>query len=660
VPGLNERLFDGPDEQSANQLGIAKSHIRLCRVHIDIHLRRIQVEKENDDGVPVSCQHIGIGAAQSGQQQFVLYRPAVDKKELMLGIAAMMSRQTGKSGQVNSFPRRIYFHRVFDEFLPEYLGDPRKFGFIASCGRPALRLPVNARNRETDFRIGQSDPFDDIRDRRGFRAVGFQKLQSGRGRKEQVSDLNQCSAGTRGRCQWLFPSPFDRNRPGMIFFPVTGLYRQPRHGADGWQGFSTKSESPNIEKVIVGYLGCTMSADCQYQVVLAHAFAVIGNAHERLPTGSGHDLDVPRSGINGIFNQFLDDAGGPLDYFAGRNLVDHLFAKLPDLHETPFTRFRTASCSYMVRAEFVPILSQLIRSSTIRVNDMTVSAPLLIDGLRAVAPFYKGVLCDVWGVLHNGVAAFEEAHKALRAYRKETGGKVVLITNAPRPAKQVGEMLAKLGVPEEAYDDIVTSGDVTRAILEEQGNKTLLHLGPNRDQPLYWNLEATFTTNDDEAEAISCTGLVDDERETPDDYRDRLQKLADRKLLMICANPDIVVERGDRLVWCGGALARLYEDLGGEVAILGKPHAPIYHAAMERLETLAGEPISKEDVLAIGDGLPTDIRGAVSQDIDVLFITAGIHASDFGPSDAPEEHLIRKRLIEEGLRARAALPRLWW
>lgn len=129
---------------------------------------------------------------------------------------------------------------------------------------------------------------------------------------------------------------------------------------------------------------------------------------------------------------------------------------------------------------------------------------------------------------------------------------------------------------------------------------------------------------------------------------------------MICANPDIVVERGERLIWCAGALARLYEDLGGEVAILGKPHAPIYDAAMKRLATLAGEDVAKEDVLAIGDGLPTDIRGAVSQDLDVLFITAGIHASDFGPSDAPDEHLIRRRLAEEGLRARAALPRLWW
>ncbi|WP_422375044.1 TIGR01459 family HAD-type hydrolase [Roseibium sp.] len=291
---------------------------------------------------------------------------------------------------------------------------------------------------------------------------------------------------------------------------------------------------------------------------------------------------------------------------------------------------------------------------------MTVSAPLLVDGLHALAPSYKGILCDVWGVLHNGVSAFDGAHKALAQYRKETGGKVVLITNAPRPAKEVGEMLSDMGVSKGAYDDIVTSGDVTRVILAAESDKTLLHIGHNQHQPLYDGLNATFTENDDEAELISCTGLTNDEVETPDDYRDRLQKLVERKLTMICANPDIVVERGDRLIWCAGALARLYEDLGGEVVILGKPHAPIYDAAMERLAKLAGAPVAKEDVLAIGDGLPTDIRGAVSQDIDVLFITAGIHASDFGPSDAPDEHLIRRRLIEEGLRARAAMPRLWW
>ncbi|MBO6755217.1 MAG: TIGR01459 family HAD-type hydrolase [Roseibium sp.] len=290
---------------------------------------------------------------------------------------------------------------------------------------------------------------------------------------------------------------------------------------------------------------------------------------------------------------------------------------------------------------------------------MTVSTPLLVPGLQALAPDYSAVLCDVWGVLHNGVAAFEAAHAALSTYRAETGGKVVLITNAPRPAPEIKAQLARLGVVASAYDDIVTSGDVTRELLSAQVGKSVLHLGPDRDLPLYQGIDLTFGPESD-AEVISCTGLVDDENETPDDYRDRLEAMVHRGVPMICANPDIVVERGDRLVWCAGALARLYEDLGGAVSILGKPHAPIYEAALRRVDTLYGRPIDPEKVLAIGDGLPTDIRGAVSQDLDVLFVTAGIHASDFGPADTPDEHLIRRRLVEEGLRARAAVPRLVW
>ncbi|WP_417666641.1 TIGR01459 family HAD-type hydrolase [Roseibium sp.] len=290
---------------------------------------------------------------------------------------------------------------------------------------------------------------------------------------------------------------------------------------------------------------------------------------------------------------------------------------------------------------------------------MTASTPLLVPGLRTLAPEYKGILCDVWGVLHNGIAAFEQAHQALATYRKETGGKVVLITNAPRPHQPIREQLADLGVPIEAYDDIVTSGDVTREQLSANAGSHLYHIGPERDLSLY-DGTGVVLSSEQEASIISCTGLFDDETETPEDYRDQLSAMAQRRLTMICANPDIVVERGDRLIWCAGALARLYEDLGGTVAISGKPHAPIYKAAVERLRALHGAPVDDADVLCIGDGLPTDIRGADSQALDVLFITGGIHATDFGPVDAPDEALIRRRLAEEGLQARAAVPRLVW
>jgi HAD superfamily hydrolase (TIGR01459 family) len=291
--------------------------------------------------------------------------------------------------------------------------------------------------------------------------------------------------------------------------------------------------------------------------------------------------------------------------------------------------------------------------------EMTQSAPLLIPGLAGLAPAYSAVLCDVWGVLHNGVAAFPAACEALARYRRETGGKVVLITNAPRPAGPVLAQLDGFGVPREAFDDVVTSGDVTRGLIEATREKPILHIGPGRDRTLFDGLDVTLV-EEDAAAQIVCTGFMDDENETPDDYRSQLSRLVARGLPLLCANPDIVVERGNRLVWCAGALARLYEDLGGVVTILGKPHAPIYEEAVSRIGQLTGAPVQREHILAIGDGLPTDIRGAVANQIDVLFITGGIHAADFGPVAEPDEALVRRRLAEEGLAARAAIPHLAW
>lgn len=290
---------------------------------------------------------------------------------------------------------------------------------------------------------------------------------------------------------------------------------------------------------------------------------------------------------------------------------------------------------------------------------MNATAPLLIPGLGAIAPDYRGILSDVWGVLHNGVAAFPAAHEALTRFRQEQRGTVVLITNAPRPSEPIHEQLAVLGVPRHAYDDIVTSGDVTRHLLASSSERKCFHIGPERDLSLYDGTGLEIVSEAD-ANLISCTGLFDDETETPDDYRDQLQALAARGLLMVCANPDIVVERGDKLIWCAGALARLYEDLGGRVTQPGKPHKPIYDAALDRLQQIQGADFDRSKVLAIGDGLPTDIRGADAQNLDVLFITGGIHASDFGPVETPDEALIRRRLAEEGYSARAALPRLNW
>ncbi len=285
------------------------------------------------------------------------------------------------------------------------------------------------------------------------------------------------------------------------------------------------------------------------------------------------------------------------------------------------------------------------------------AAPALVPGLAALAPRYRAVFCDVWGVLHNGIAAFAAAHEALARFRAG-GGHVVLITNAPRPQAPIHEQLAQFGVPRTAYDAIVTSGDVTRDLIAARPERALIHIGPDRDLSLYDGLAARLSA-DAGGDTVVVTGLVDDDTETPEDYRARLTALAARGLTLICANPDIVVERGDRLIWCAGALARLYEELGGTVLMLGKPFRPIYDAAFAALAA-AGADIGADEVLCIGDGLPTDIRGAVAQGLDVLFVTGGIHAADFGPADAPDMARVAARLAREGLTATAAVPRLAW
>jgi len=276
-----------------------------------------------------------------------------------------------------------------------------------------------------------------------------------------------------------------------------------------------------------------------------------------------------------------------------------------------------------------------------------------VEGLKALVGEFDALICDVWGVLHNGVVAFPAAVDAIRHFRAE-GGPVVLVTNAPRPTPSVRTQLRALGVSDDSYDAIVTSGDVTRGLIASRPGVKLFHVGPPRDLAFYEGLEVALVA-EDAAELVSCTGLVDDEKETPDDYRESLQRFVTRGLPMVCANPDIVVERGHKLVFCGGALARLYEDLGGEAILVGKPHAPIYDAARTKLAELGGR-----KPLAVGDGLGTDIRGAVDNGLPALFVTGGIHAADFGPVDRPDEALVAKRLATEGLHAVAYVPTLRW
>lgn len=285
-------------------------------------------------------------------------------------------------------------------------------------------------------------------------------------------------------------------------------------------------------------------------------------------------------------------------------------------------------------------------------------SPPRVSGLSALAPHYKVVLCDVWGVLHNGLRSFEQACDALARYRA-TGGIVVLITNAPRSSEYVVEQIAGLGVDADSYDSIVTSGDVTRGLLAERGAIPTLHIGLERDRTLYNGLDLQLV-DAERAEIVSCTGLRDDESETPADYDAEFAALVARGLPMICANPDLVVERGHKLVWCAGALAERYASHGGATFVAGKPHHPIYEAALRRASDVHGVPFAKSDVLAIGDGAPTDLKGAFREGLDVLFVTGGIHAADFGPADDPDADAVHRFLLEERVGARAFVPGLVW
>lgn len=285
---------------------------------------------------------------------------------------------------------------------------------------------------------------------------------------------------------------------------------------------------------------------------------------------------------------------------------------------------------------------------------MTTHVPIpILTSIAPLAPEADAWLCDVWGVVHDGVAALPPAVDACQRFRAR-GGIVVLITNAPRPAAAVATQLTQLGVPHAAYDAILTSGDLARALIAARRGEPLLHTGPIRDKGLFAGLETTFVEAD-AAKLIVCSGLFDDETETPDDYRARFESLVARNVPMICANPDITVARGERIVYCAGALAALYEEIGGAVIYAGKPHRPIYDRAEEIIAECGGRTVPRERILAIGDGIRTDICGAIRAGLRAVFVASAIHVSR--PLEAAAlEHLfagVAERPI-------AAMPQLAW
>ena len=264
----------------------------------------------------------------------------------------------------------------------------------------------------------------------------------------------------------------------------------------------------------------------------------------------------------------------------------------------------------------------------------------MIASLASVSGQYRAVFCDLWGCLHDGKAAFPAAVAALRAYRAQ-GGTVLLLTNAPRPKPSIVKQLDLLGVPADCYDEVVSSGDAAQyALITGAVGRRVYHLGPPKDDTFFTHfaddLQEILADQPpitrvplEEAEGIVCTGLFDDLTEAPEDYRATLLFAKTKGLRMLCANPDIVVDVGDKRIYCAGAVAQLYEQMGGQSLYFGKPHPPIYDLARRRLAALIGEQPDAE-ILCIGDGIATDIQGGQSEGLDTLFITGGLAADQFG------------------------------
>jgi HAD superfamily hydrolase (TIGR01459 family) len=275
----------------------------------------------------------------------------------------------------------------------------------------------------------------------------------------------------------------------------------------------------------------------------------------------------------------------------------------------------------------------------------------IINNLFEISDRYEALFVDLWGCVHDGVKALPDAVAALQAYRKG-GGKVILVTNSPRPRASVEKQMTEFGVPQDAWDDIATSGDSARAAMYRGtvGNN-IWHLGPPQDKHFFDPiaiLENPVTINKvplEDAEGIVCTGPFDP-MEDPSVLRPQLLFAKQKGLKLLCANPDIVVDRGDVREWCAGAVAALYTEMGGESLYFGKPHPPIYDLARRRLFTVAGD-ISDKDILAIGDGAQTDVKGAMGEDIDSLFISGGLAAAETKTTTQPDPEALNSYLEKE-------------
>jgi HAD superfamily hydrolase (TIGR01459 family) len=280
----------------------------------------------------------------------------------------------------------------------------------------------------------------------------------------------------------------------------------------------------------------------------------------------------------------------------------------------------------------------------------------IIEALDEISDRYDALLCDVWGCYHDGVAPYRAAVSALRAFRAR-GGTVLLLTNAPRPAEAVRQHLLGMGAPQDSWDAIVTSGDAARnEVASGRMGRRVEHVGPDRDLGFFDGLDVRRVGRE-QADSVVLTGLFDDETETAADYAPSIADWLARRLPMLCCNPDVVVHRGDRLLYCAGAIAQAYEKAGGTVVQAGKPHAPIYRLAMEVLATRTADATPR--VLAVGDGVATDIAGANAAGLDALFVTGGLAAAELSDDpEIPDSSRLDAYLERNGAHAAYAIGRL--
>ena len=277
----------------------------------------------------------------------------------------------------------------------------------------------------------------------------------------------------------------------------------------------------------------------------------------------------------------------------------------------------------------------------------------IVNALSDISAQYDALFVDLWGCVHNGVRAFDAANKALIEYRAG-GGIVVLVTNSPRPRAQVEQQLADFGVARDAWDSIASSGDSARSalFLGAVGQK-IYFIGTDAELPFFEPLKLiddpiqTEHVPIEEAEGIVCTGLPTADG-TPDDVRAPLLYAKQKGLKLLCANPDIIVDRGDKREWCAGAVAQAYTEMGGTSLYFGKPHAPIYDLARRRLSAIRPN-IPDDRILAIGDGITTDIQGAIGEGIDSLFITGGLAAKETATVTQPDPEKLSQYVLEKQL-----------